>query len=38
LQLLGVPFPGRHHDPLADARAAAAVAIACSQPPARAGS
>ncbi len=39
LQLLGVPFPGRHHDPLADARAAAAVAIACSQPlPARPGS
>jgi DNA polymerase-3 subunit epsilon len=39
LQALGLPFPGRHHDPLADARAAAAVAIACTQlPPARAGS
>lgn len=29
LQALGVPFPGRPHDPLADARAAAAIAIAC---------
>ncbi len=39
LQFLGLPFPGRHHDPLADARAAAAVAIACCQPlPARARS
>ncbi len=36
LQLLGLQFPGRHHDPLADARAAAAVAMACGQPlPAR---
>lgn len=33
MQRLGLPFPGRHHDPLADARAAAAVAIACSVPP-----
>lgn len=39
LRLLGLPFPGRPHDPLADARAAAAVAIACCQRlPARAGS
>ena len=30
LQMLGLRFPGRPHDPLADARAAAAVAIACS--------
>ncbi|MBP7569213.1 MAG: hypothetical protein KBA95_04025 [Acidobacteria bacterium] len=27
---LGLPFPGRPHDPLADARAAAAIALACS--------
>lgn len=32
MRLLGLPFPGRPHDPLADARAAAAVAIACSVP------
>jgi len=32
LRLLGLPFPGRHHDPLADARAAAAIAIACRVP------
>jgi DNA polymerase-3 subunit epsilon len=32
LQLLGLRFPGRHHDPLADARAAAAIAIACTMP------
>jgi DNA polymerase-3 subunit epsilon len=32
LKLLGLPFPGRHHDPLADARAAAAIAIACTVP------
>lgn len=29
LQVLGLPFPGRPHDPLADARAAAAIAVAC---------
>jgi DNA polymerase III epsilon subunit-like protein len=28
LQMLGVPFPGRPHDPLADARAAAALVLA----------
>ena len=33
LDVLGLPFPGRHHDPLSDARAAAAIAIACSSPP-----
>jgi DNA polymerase-3 subunit epsilon len=39
LDLLGVSFPGRPHDPLADARAAAAAAIACaSSLPASAGS
>lgn len=32
LQLLGLPFPGRHHDPLADARAAGAIVIACTAP------
>lgn len=37
LRLLGLPFPGRHHDPLADARAAAAIAIACTVPRARSG-
>lgn len=32
---LGLPFPGRPHDPLADARAAAAIATACAPwPPA----
>ena len=31
---LGLPFPGRPHDPLADARAAAAIAIACTPWPA----
>lgn len=30
---LGLTFPGRHHDPLADARAAAAVALACTTSP-----
>jgi DNA polymerase-3 subunit epsilon len=34
LDVLGLPFPGRHHDPLADARAAAAVALACTPRPA----
>lgn len=33
LQALALPFPGRHHDPLADARAAAAIVIACCQQP-----
>jgi DNA polymerase III epsilon subunit-like protein len=33
LELLGIPFPGRPHDPLADARAAAAIAIACRAEP-----
>jgi len=37
LKLLGLPFPGRHHDPLADARAAAAIAIACMVPRAPSG-
>lgn len=36
LQALGMTFPGRPHDPLADARAAAAIAIGCGQDP-RAG-
>jgi DNA polymerase III epsilon subunit-like protein len=31
LQALGLSFQGRHHDPLTDARAAAAVALACSR-------
>ncbi|TMQ70503.1 MAG: hypothetical protein E6K81_12485 [Candidatus Eisenbacteria bacterium] len=36
LEVLGLPFPGRPHEPLADARAAAAIAVACSRgPPAR---
>jgi len=30
LDALGLPFPGRPHDPLADARAAAAIALACA--------
>jgi DNA polymerase-3 subunit epsilon len=30
LRLLGLSFSGRHHDPLADARAAAAIVVACS--------
>jgi DNA polymerase-3 subunit epsilon len=29
LRVLGIPFPGRPHDPLADARAAAAIVVAC---------
>jgi DNA polymerase III epsilon subunit-like protein len=29
LLALGIPFPGRPHDPLADARAAAALMLAC---------
>jgi DNA polymerase-3 subunit epsilon len=33
LEVLGIPFPGRPHDPLADARAAAAIAIACRAEP-----
>ena len=31
LKMLGVQFPGRPHDPLADARAAAAIALACAR-------
>lgn len=30
LEALGLTFPGCHHDPLADARAAAAVVLACA--------
>jgi DNA polymerase-3 subunit epsilon len=30
---VGLSFPGRHHEPLADARAAGAHAIACSRLP-----
>lgn len=30
LDLLGLPFPGTPHEPLADARAAAAIALACT--------
>jgi DNA polymerase III epsilon subunit-like protein len=37
MKLLGLPFPGRHHDPLADARAAGAIAIACAVPRALGG-
>jgi DNA polymerase-3 subunit epsilon len=33
LQFLGLPFPGRPHDALADARAAAAIAVACGAHP-----
>jgi DNA polymerase-3 subunit epsilon len=29
VRLFGLSFPGRHHDPLADARAAGAIVIAC---------
>jgi DNA polymerase-3 subunit epsilon len=36
LDVLGLPFPGRPHDPLADARAAAAIALACTSGPAAA--
>jgi DNA polymerase-3 subunit epsilon len=32
LRYLDVPFPGRPHDPLADARAAAAIVLRCSPP------
>jgi DNA polymerase-3 subunit epsilon len=32
LETLEVPYPGRPHDPLADARAAAAIVVACSKP------
>ena len=32
IHALGLPFPGRPHDPLADARAAAAIVLACSRP------
>jgi hypothetical protein len=32
LNLLGLRFRGRHHDPLTDARAAAAIVIACRAP------
>ena len=31
LESLGLPFPGRPHDPLSDARAAGAIAIACTR-------
>jgi inhibitor of KinA sporulation pathway (predicted exonuclease) len=34
LDVLGLPFPGRPHDPLGDARAAAAIALACAPGPA----
>ena len=34
LLVLGVPFPGRPHEPLADARAAAMIALACDAEPA----
>jgi DNA polymerase-3 subunit epsilon len=30
---VGLSFPGRHHDPVADARAAGALAIACLRRP-----
>lgn len=30
LDILGLPFPGSPHEPLADARAAAAIALACT--------
>ena len=33
LNVLGLPFPGRPHEPLADARAAALVALACTAAP-----
>jgi DNA polymerase III epsilon subunit-like protein len=33
---LGLPFPGTPHDPLCDARAAAAIAVACAPWPASA--
>jgi DNA polymerase III epsilon subunit-like protein len=32
LEVLGLPFPGRPHEPLADARAAALIALACAPP------
>lgn len=32
LDALGLVFPGQHHDPLSDARAAAAVVMACTPP------
>ena len=32
LEVLGLPFPGCPHDPLSDARAAGAIAIACAPP------
>jgi DNA polymerase III epsilon subunit-like protein len=32
LEMLELPYPGRPHDPLADARAAAAIVLACSEP------
>jgi DNA polymerase-3 subunit epsilon len=31
LEALGLPYPGRPHDPLADARAAAAIVLVCSE-------
>jgi DNA polymerase-3 subunit epsilon len=34
LRHLGIQFPGRPHDPLADARAAGAIAISCRRDPA----
>ena len=33
LDYLGLPFPGHPHDPLADARAAALIALACNATP-----
>jgi DNA polymerase III epsilon subunit-like protein len=32
LELLEIPYPGKPHEPLADARAAALVALACRPP------
>jgi len=32
LDFLSLPFPGQPHDPLADARAAALIALACGPP------
>jgi len=37
LRELGLAFPGRHHEPLADARAAAAVYLACLSVPSGSG-
>lgn len=37
LEACGMPFPGRPHEPLADARAAAALVLALSRAPASSG-